>query len=95
MKKAGRAIQIQVRQSKEQLGKEMAESDLARGCGQSRETVGTVPGWEGAHNTHELQHECAAPPWAQAGSARGPWPHRAWCYNNAFAFSQVQRFNLR
>lgn len=31
---------MQVGQSKEQLEKEMAESDLARGCGQSRETVG-------------------------------------------------------
>lgn len=44
---------MQVGQSKEQPEeKEMVQSDLARGCGQSRETVGTVLGWERAHSTH-------------------------------------------
>lgn len=42
MKKPRRVIEMQVGQSEEQLEKEMAEADLARGCGQSRETVGTV-----------------------------------------------------
>lgn len=41
-KKARRVIEMQVGQSKEQREKELVESDLARGCGQSRETVGTV-----------------------------------------------------
>lgn len=34
MKRAGRAIQMQLGQRKGQLGKEMAESDLVRGCAQ-------------------------------------------------------------
>lgn len=44
LKKAGRAGQMQVRQIKGQLGKEMAESGWARGCGQSRQTVGKSAG---------------------------------------------------
>lgn len=39
-RKARRVTEMQVGQSKEQREKEMAESDLARGRGQSRETVG-------------------------------------------------------
>lgn len=29
-----------------------AESDLAKGCGQSRKTVGAGPGWEGVRSTN-------------------------------------------